>query len=319
MNSVSNSTVSLLSGLVRIPTVIEDVEFEQPETSINLIMSNNRLIRVPTAIFELEHLTTLSLRGNKLVELPPSISQCKSLRTLNVSFNRLRYLPGELLELIKEGGSLRELHLFGNPFYVRKRITPQTDNPEEGNPEEGNPDDYGPSRLYRTPVQYTDASGAVYSDFRLDDRKEVDLEPDWQLAPPRRQSTAAVAAARHQVPTRVPSLLELALRSASRASKNDASLAAHLGPAGPDRLRALLDAAATDRYQGGRRCRSCGRGFVRPRARWLEFDTSGDASGGGPLVQVKIVGAPFLWAGCSWRCVPAVVPRAGGGAGSSGA
>lgn len=304
LKSISNATVSLLSNLVRIPDVIEDVEFEQPETSIQLMMSTNLLTRIPTSVFQIENLTTLSLRGNKLTELPTSIAGCKSLKSLNVSFNKLRYLPGELLDLVEKGGSLQELQVFGNPFY--QRLTKQSPDADLSN-------NLNYNRLgERTFVQYTDTVGTVYSDFKLDDRELVDLEPDWQLAGPKRGKSEAAASRQALQLSRVPSLMELALRSAARVSRNGVSLAPLLGPQAPDHLRALLDAAADAQYLGLPRCCVCGRAFVRPRAQWLEFlDTTNKYvfSRSGPLAQVQMMDVPFMKKGCSWRCVPEIVPR----------
>ncbi|KAJ4138958.1 hypothetical protein NW765_002854 [Fusarium oxysporum] len=70
LEDVSNDTISPLSQFTCIPVVTKDVAFEQKDPEIKIYMAQNRLTRVPGAIFDLTYLTTLSLRHNKLTELP---------------------------------------------------------------------------------------------------------------------------------------------------------------------------------------------------------------------------------------------------------
>ena len=90
--------------------------YEPFAPAVKLILSGNRLRSVPSAIFDLEHLTVLSLRGNKLTELPGSISRLHNLTELNVANNRLRWLPYELLSLLREHQKLEHLTVHPNPF-----------------------------------------------------------------------------------------------------------------------------------------------------------------------------------------------------------
>ena len=212
--------------------------------------------------------------------------------------------------MIRGGGPLIDLPVFGNPFYKPGEPgNAEGDDVSAGEPPPGDP--------CRTPVQYSDTAGVAYSDFRLDEREHVPIEPAWQLAPPtlsggRFTPHDAVATRASHVPT----LLELALLSAVRASKNDVSLADHLGQDAPKHLRAMLDDVATARYQGLPRCCVCSRAFIRPRTQWLEF-TEDDFTeeqllkeyAPDPLLQVRIVRAPFIRRGCSWGCVPELSPR----------
>lgn len=116
ISTIPDGTISRLGELALIPSVNRDVPFEQRNPKLGLYLSSNRLARAPGAIFNLEHLTYLSLRNNQISELPPSIGKLRNLRELNLSLNRLRYLPGELLELLKFPSAL-SLQIHPNPFF----------------------------------------------------------------------------------------------------------------------------------------------------------------------------------------------------------
>ncbi|WFD03892.1 hypothetical protein MOBT1_002588 [Malassezia obtusa] len=60
---------------------------------------DNRLTRLPSALFQLRNLGVLSLRKNALTHLPPVIGELHALRELNVGGNALRYLPAEIQRL----------------------------------------------------------------------------------------------------------------------------------------------------------------------------------------------------------------------------
>lgn len=96
--------------------------FEHRPPSLKLLLSGNLLERVPGAIFDLENLTVLSLRGCGLKELPPAIGRLSQLQTLNLAQNRLRYLPAELLDLIAAPGQLTSLLLQGNSFWQASHL-----------------------------------------------------------------------------------------------------------------------------------------------------------------------------------------------------
>ncbi|KAF2965577.1 hypothetical protein GQX73_g7975 [Xylaria multiplex] len=116
VTTIPDGPISRLAELALIPSVDKDVPFEQVNPEVGLYLSNNRLTRAPGALFNLEHLTYLSLRNNQISELPPSIGKLRNLRELNLSLNRLHYLPGELLHLLKYPSVLSSLHVHPNPF-----------------------------------------------------------------------------------------------------------------------------------------------------------------------------------------------------------
>ena len=84
-----------------------------PELFINL--GNNNLHRLTPSLFQLEHLTSLTLRNNDIEELPSQIGQLRNLQALDVSLNRLRHLPLEVLSLIRHG-KLDRINTAGNPI-----------------------------------------------------------------------------------------------------------------------------------------------------------------------------------------------------------
>ncbi|VDP11024.1 unnamed protein product [Soboliphyme baturini] len=117
-----------------------------------LNLSDNDLLRVPTSIFKLPHLTELSLAGNKIRELPLQIgllvnlkvlnlqnnwleslpeelSKCESLSSLDVSFNRFRIIPTVLTVMpsiedwLFSGNAISHIRLmilFDGPVHVRR-------------------------------------------------------------------------------------------------------------------------------------------------------------------------------------------------------
>ncbi|KAJ7066575.1 hypothetical protein C8F01DRAFT_1123735 [Mycena amicta] len=85
---------------------------------ITLYLASNRISTIPRDLFQLERLTVLSLRSNRLRSLHPDIRFLKNLHTLNLGINQLKDLPAEINQL-----SLRNLHLFPNPFLDKEDAT----------------------------------------------------------------------------------------------------------------------------------------------------------------------------------------------------
>lgn len=212
ITTLPDEEISRLAELTLIPSVDKDVPFQQTNPRLGLFLSNNRLTRAPGALFNLEHLTYLSLRNNEISELPPSVGQLRNLQELNISLNRLRYLPGELLGLLGFSSILSSLHIHPNPFY-RPETFP-TLKPGEEFQDEDVPDltairpafldyngrlattgDQSPEQVQRhvsagagvsawrlflvarSPVQYSDSRGSVLSKFRLPSDYEGSVSP----------------------------------------------------------------------------------------------------------------------------------------------
>ncbi len=316
---MTNATVEPLSGLVPIPIVTEGVAFEQKEPSLKVFLSSNHLTRLPGALFNLEHLTVLSLRGNGLTELPPAIGKLRHLRSLNVSLNALRFLPAELLPLIHtsgQGGHLAELLVHPNPYFA-----------PEGSQSEGNDGSSGgsplsksrrrvgdrPARVARSPVRYMDSAGNTLSSFTMEPAVlgVCNLVPTEDLTaavvPPLSSNSTAT-------PARVPTLVELALEACYRTPQ--LGLLGDLLPDNaPPHLGRQLDRALDLRDEGGHTCSVCRRPqpLVAPMTEWLEwyaFARSDIHAAVPPRTDVLTKGdidvLPFVWRGCSWGCVPQV-------------
>ncbi|KAI1103234.1 hypothetical protein F4804DRAFT_237928 [Jackrogersella minutella] len=117
IESISNATISQLSIFDTVPLIGESFPFESKEPSVELYLSNNPLLRAPGTLFNLEHLTVLTLRNTEITKLPPSIGNLRNLEVLNLSLTRLRCLPWELLDLMRFPSKLRSLNIHPNPFY----------------------------------------------------------------------------------------------------------------------------------------------------------------------------------------------------------
>ncbi|KAI0400943.1 hypothetical protein F4802DRAFT_609792 [Xylaria palmicola] len=207
VTTIPDDPIARLAELTLIPSVDRDVPFEQTNPKLGLFLSNNRLARAPGALFNLEHLTYLSLRNNQISELPPCIGKLRNLRELNLAINNLRYLPGELLNLLKFPSVLSSIRTHPNPFYRPDSRPPPcpelrtiASNGEHGDvpiPPSHIPLSDGEHVLYispdsrlteeihqqmlsavapcrwrvvllaRSPVQYSDSRGSVLSRFQL--------------------------------------------------------------------------------------------------------------------------------------------------------
>ena len=77
-----------------------------------LILTNNRLDRLPPEVGRLSGLQKLMLAGNQLQSLPEELSQCDRLELIRLSANQLESLPSSLLNLPR----LSWLAYAGNPF-----------------------------------------------------------------------------------------------------------------------------------------------------------------------------------------------------------
>ena len=77
-----------------------------------LILTNNRLTRLPESIGQLSRLQKLMLAGNQLESLPDELAQCKNLELMRIAANRLRSLPDWIFTLPR----LTWLAYAGNPF-----------------------------------------------------------------------------------------------------------------------------------------------------------------------------------------------------------
>jgi len=84
-----------------------------------LILTNNRLIKLPKSIGNCERLQKVALAGNLLTELPTEMANCRNLELLRISANQFTALPEWLLDLPK----LSWLAFAGNRFSYKKENT----------------------------------------------------------------------------------------------------------------------------------------------------------------------------------------------------
>jgi hypothetical protein len=120
----------------------------------------------------------------------------------------------------------------------------------------------------------------------------------WQASPTRETISGGGPA------SKVPSLTELALRSASRSPYFP-----HLSTMLPDGSPAvdLLADACRQQESGGAACSVCSRPLFVARTQWIEWHEIGILEEGGVvdlLCGPHDSTVPFLYRGCSWRCVP---------------
>ncbi|KAI3617697.1 hypothetical protein CBS9595_003606 [Malassezia furfur] len=76
-----------------------DSMHDRARNLVQCYLWDNRLTRLPSALFQLRNLGVLSLRKNALTYLPPAIGELHALRELNVGGNMLTYLPAEIQRL----------------------------------------------------------------------------------------------------------------------------------------------------------------------------------------------------------------------------
>ena len=298
LEELSNETIRPLSELSCIPTVAKDVAFEQKDPELKVYLAMNRLRSVPGALFDLTHLTTLSLRGNKLTELPPAIAKLSNLRDLNVSQNRLRHVPAELVDLLRKKDGLQALLLHPNPFFQPNQ--PFTVEDGAANRPESFVSRHIMSRtMGRSAIQISDAMGQVLSDFKLPDGAA-----SLKLGVAQGDEMSATK------PSRVPALVEIALRSCY--STAELSELRHYIPEGLLHIQELLDGASRQKDMGGLCCSCCRKTIIVPVLEWVEWRElstceKGDGSGTviRPLSKLEDERAvPFLHRACSWKCGP---------------
>lgn len=308
LRELSNETISPLAQLSHIPQVTKDVAFEQKEPELKIYLARNSLGRLPGALFDLNHLTVLSIRENNISELPPSICRLTNLTELNVSQNRLQHLPAEFMDLFQPESKLKKLVLFPNPFFKPDEVL-EHDAPMEVAAVE-KLSDWQPRFLSRhlgnSQVQMTTSQGRVFSKFKFP-------ACDGSV-------TLAVSNSEHVCdgprPSRVPSLMEAALRSCADLAK-PAELASFV-PDGLETLRHLILQTACQKADGGLSCSHCRRQLVRPTAEWVEWrqlyvTVKNTSEAPAPTKKLSVkplsmardeMAVPFKHRACSWLCSP---------------
>ena len=339
LTHLSNATIRPLAAFTRVPPVTEGV-FARLDPKLKIFLASNSLTTLPEELFNLKNLTVLSLRGNKLRELPPAIGRLHKLTELNISQNSLQYLPFEILDLFSDTSRLQSFQIHPNLLYERLRpsqeiIEADQDNPNNGfeykmRPRRGAicgilPPDRWRSWHPQWRVSYKARSEIRYLDINGTHLKGPTLS-SHTLFGPRQFPNGIPVADPNDVPTppsprcygisRVPSLLELALRACSRTPELP-YLASELPEDGPESFVSLLGLAITKKESGASRCTICKRDFIIPRTEWIEWwhiAKAMDSAEAGIATsrQMKLENerdeaesmVPLMRRGCSWLCVP---------------
>ena len=259
-------------------------EFASFEPKLRLYLAQNNLVEIPSEVYTLENLNTLSLRCNNLSRILPAISRLTRLEELNLSSNALHYLPFEILELTDR--NLRSLRLLPNPFYVpamEKQCI--ADDPFlKGLP--GVKECKAVSRVAYYDIRGNLVGGTAPSSSTSSELPERGRRKPFEAADEYERSLSAA-----------PSLYELSIRLCSLYPNPD-QLSTCLPEGAPQYMQDALERMAQVKTEGGSRCTVCGKDFIIPRTEWIEWWTG--------LPNVQSFGIPLLRRGCSWRCLPDV-------------
>lgn len=342
LDELSGDTVAPLSQFSRIPQVTKDVEFVQEDPHLELYLSQNRIARLPGALFDITHLTILSLRGNQLTEIPPAIYKLKNLLEVNLSQNRLQHLPVEMLDLLKGDGKLRTLVIWPNPCFLPADDFPPLDKAEERGLEEhfgadgglqrsGAPTNGGSSvprlitrRLGRSPVKSYTSMGNVTSTFTFPTldaeslaKERLPVDTRFKPMPTSQQEESSepviAGASGMKMVNRAPSLAEAVMRQI----QDNPHLPSFTGyiPEELPQLRRLLEQCIRQTEAGGIVCSQCRKAIVVPVAEWVEWrevcTVARRGTGLDEQFQITSISqaederwVPFLHRACSRACGP---------------
>lgn len=328
-----------MTAFTRVPPVTEGV-FTRLDPKLKIFLASNRLTTLPEELFNLENLRVLSLRGNKIRELPPAIGRLHNLTELNVSQNSLQYLPFEILDLFSDSSRLQSFQIHPNLFHERRLPSWDTDEDPENIIQETDLETIRPRRgaicgisshhrrrswhpqwkvsyKDRTEVRYLDTNGAHIKGPTLSNST---------LFGPRKFQNGLPVADPNDIPTpptprgqgisRVPSLLEIALRTCSQTPQLP-YLASELPEDCPESFISLLGLVSAKKESGGSKCTICKREFIIPRTEWIEWwqisKAIDDTDAGSVASQLRRIEnerdaaesmVPLMRRGCSWLCVP---------------
>ncbi|MDP5107167.1 MAG: leucine-rich repeat-containing serine/threonine-protein kinase [Polaribacter sp.] len=88
-----------------------------------LILTNNKIKKIPKSIGDCVHLQKCTIAGNQIEELPSEMSNCVNLELLRISANNLKSIPNWLFELPK----LSWIAFGGNPISHQTKTTTNID------------------------------------------------------------------------------------------------------------------------------------------------------------------------------------------------
>ncbi|KAH6657038.1 hypothetical protein BKA67DRAFT_655332 [Truncatella angustata] len=312
--------------LTKVPGAVFNLEF-----LTYLSLRNGKLTEIPPAIGKLRNLKTLNISLNRLRSLPSELldlmtypSKLKELMINPNPFvlplqNSVIELEGETTEwegpehalllgerLWDEGRTVSKIWLDR-----REGLCNDTEYPELHDKRNWT---WRAKIIARTPIQFEDSRGFNISKHALPESwlSTETVLPTENLAEPPALPLARVASTKTCNASRVPSLMELALKSCSRTSQlpqlpsylpDDAP--SHL----PDLLRRIATQADANSNAGDLPCSRCQRRVIVPAAQWIEWWNYGkiniDEASSQPSYAMDSHGVvPFLKRACSYRCLP---------------
>jgi len=296
-----------LASFSSMPTFSQGASYQNLLPALRIYLASNQLRDVPGEIFNLEHLSVLSLRNNELEQLPAAIGRLHCLTELNVSNNAFRWLPYELLDLLSCPSNLKILHLHPNPFYEpyasdddARSLSlsppgPLVEDPESKtirdticcvDPEHDHSTkaEWKARLKCRSYVRFLDIDGMLLkgpqltkgpdgSALRLSNlpgcsRPRATRGRDIQVAPPDDIPKAPTT----WPASLAPSLVELCVKSWAK-TPNMPNLHEYYDGGHPEKLSSLLEGARTLREAEAteRKCTTCKRSFVIARTEWIEW------------------------------------------------
>ncbi|KAK7605710.1 hypothetical protein JOL62DRAFT_529400, partial [Phyllosticta paracitricarpa] len=300
LRSIPDEIVQPLAQLIKNPRVGAEVpnedSYQSFTPSLQIFLSRNELRTVPMAVWNLENLTVLSLRNNKLTEISPAIANLKNLKELNLAGNKLRWLPWELLRLVAPNGELASLNVSPNRFLQGGKFSGT--------------------------LRFSDDHQQMLKnlcDLRaaLDDPEQAASHEQIACKSPARPSRVPLETSHLPAPgaghtpakdlsnlpnkTRVPSLFELALRSAAGTSKPH-TLRNLLSDESPSPVIRGLEETERVLNAGGQICSICSKPYIQPGAEWVEYWHYADTL----VCRADDSFLPFLRRACSLGCAAAV-------------
>ncbi|RDA95284.1 hypothetical protein CP533_3454 [Ophiocordyceps camponoti-saundersi (nom. inval.)] len=288
LQSIDDHTISLLATMQIIPNVSRDVAFVQQEPQIDLFLGQNSLTRLPGALFQVNHLTTLSLRGNNLSEISPAIANLTNLKELNLAQNQLRSLPSELLRLLRPGSKLQRFFWGPNPLYDPDCQLQPINSAVSGDTSSSG--HFIVRYFGRSPLQLSNSMGRVTSRFQLP------VHDVMARVPTHRPSGGKSCG---EAGSNVASLVELCLRSGY--SSSELPELHEKMPRQMEDLCRLLQRAARQKAAGGLSCSKCRRLVIVPTVEWIEWHEVNHWN------DPPTIGTPpvaFQYRACSWGCRP---------------
>ncbi|KAI9690647.1 MAG: hypothetical protein M1820_009954 [Bogoriella megaspora] len=333
LETIPNGMIERLKQIIKVPKASNHrapspEHYESLAPRLKLMLSTNSLRSLPPAIFQLEHLTILSLRGNKLTSLPSAIGNLRNLEQLNIAANRLRWFPYELLRLLTSPeGKLKSFNCHPNPLVQPFKCAPPTSKWISFDISSPTPQEevsigfqdmssekavYSPWLSHLTKVVILSRRRAYPNGAILDNVLPVpvatsktaffnpcgSLSPQSPTAPSLLPLDSNVVAANLCPPDSqsnseaagAKSLYEACLKSISSSPYlQDLITTYEL----PEPITRALQLAKDTQDQMGQNCSRCGRTFIQKRTEWIEYWSWA----GTPLF------VPFLRQGCSWACV----------------